>query len=245
MRTLLPAGRGRERRRGVRDGESGSAAAVLPAGASRAGSRGGSCLPARDEPAEAGPGQSSAGCQSTGGGSEPCLMMLAYTLSSAWLSGPTRPAGSPPKNRRRTRFYVPGRRLLLGLPPLGGQGHLGDPPVGGGQAARHQAPGGHPPHVVGHPAALPADLRGKHGDLHPPPVGHAQRRQHVVIGQRHAAVGEELAVHLVRQAQLHPNVGQPRPLLVPVEPSAGGAGPALPLGDISLEFTTRGVTPGC
>jgi hypothetical protein len=56
----------------------------------------------------AGPRQSSAGCQSTGGGSEPCLMMLAYTLSSASLSGPTRPSGSPPKNRRRTRSTCPG-----------------------------------------------------------------------------------------------------------------------------------------
>ena len=69
---------------------------------------------------------------------------------------------------------------------------------------------------------------------HPPPVGDAQRRQHVVIGQRHAA-GEELAVHLVRQAQLDPDIGQPRPPLVPLEPAAGkaGAGPALPLRDIS------------
>ncbi len=57
--------------------------------------------------AGAGPGQSSAGCQSTGGGSEPCLMMLAYTLSSASLSGPTRPSGSPSKNRRRTRSTCP------------------------------------------------------------------------------------------------------------------------------------------
>jgi len=106
-RTLLPAGRRRERRGGGRHCESGSAA-VLSAGASRAGSRRGGCLPARDRGGRAGPRQSSAGCQSTGGGSEPCLMMLAYTLSSASLSGPTRPSGSPPKNRRRTRSTCPG-----------------------------------------------------------------------------------------------------------------------------------------
>jgi hypothetical protein len=68
----------------------------------------GSCLPARDRGGRAGPRQSPAGCQSTGGGSEPCLMMLAYTPSSASLSGPTRPAGSPSKNRRRTRSTCPG-----------------------------------------------------------------------------------------------------------------------------------------
>src|SRR6476646_3623032 len=43
---------------------------------------------------EGGPPQSAAGCQSTGGGSEPCLMMLAYTLSNASLNGPARPSGS-------------------------------------------------------------------------------------------------------------------------------------------------------
>ena len=35
---------------------------------------------------------------------------------------------------------------------------------------------------------------------------------------------EELTIHLVRQPQLHPDVRQPRPLLVPVEPSAGRSG---------------------
>src|SRR6185312_3001913 len=56
---------------------------------------------------EGGPPQSAAGCQSTGGGSEPCLMMLAYTLSSASLNGPARPSGSPSKNRRRTSPTCP------------------------------------------------------------------------------------------------------------------------------------------
>jgi hypothetical protein len=32
----------------------------------------------------------------------------AYTLSRASLSGPARPGGSPPKNRRRTRSTCPG-----------------------------------------------------------------------------------------------------------------------------------------
>src|SRR6267378_4068857 len=71
-------------------------------------------------------------------------------------------------------------------------------------------------------ARLPADLGGEHRDLHPHPFSNAQRRQHVVIRQRHATIGEELAIHLVPQAQLDPDIGQPRPLLVPVEPSAGG-----------------------
>src|SRR5262249_49783106 len=59
--------------------------------------------PARQLPVGAGPVrqgeacQPSAGCQSTGGGSDPRSMMFAYTLSSASLSGPTRPSGSPPK----------------------------------------------------------------------------------------------------------------------------------------------------
>ena len=117
---------------------------------------------------------------------------------------------------------APTRSWLSGdQPPAAGQDHLSDPPVGGGQAARHQAPGAHPPHVVGHPAALPADLGGEHRDRHPPPVGNTQRRQHVVIGQRHAAIGEELPVHLVRQPQLHPDISQPCALLVRVEPSTG------------------------
>ena len=93
---------------GRRDCEPGPAAVVLAAGASRAGPRRGGCLPAQDRGSRAGPCQSSAGCQSTGGGSEPCLMMLAYTLSSASLSGPTRPSGSPSKTRRRTRSTCPG-----------------------------------------------------------------------------------------------------------------------------------------
>ena len=42
------------------------------------------------------------------------------------------------------------------------------------------------------------------------------------MNPRHAAVGEELAVHLIRQAQLHPDIGQPRPLLVPIDPPTSG-----------------------
>ena len=148
-------------------------------------------------------------------------MMLAYTHSSASPSGPTRAAAAP-EEQAPDKVHVPRRRFLQGLPALAGQGYLGDPPVRGRQGAGHQAPGAHPPHVVGHPAALPADLGGQHRDLHPAPLGDAQRRQHVVIGQRQVAVGKELAVHLVRQAQLDPDVGQPRPLLVPLEPSADG-----------------------
>jgi hypothetical protein len=107
--------------RGPRCPPAASASAAGAAGLrARPGSRGISSwrVPCRSQarrlPASAGPrrqaarGQSSAGCQSTGGGSEPCLMMLAYTPSSASLSGPTRPSGSPPKNRRRTRSTCPG-----------------------------------------------------------------------------------------------------------------------------------------
>src|SRR5260370_19550437 len=91
----------------VADHQRSPAAPVSAAGASRAGPRRGGCLPARDRGGRAGPCQSSAGCQSTGGGSEPCLMMLAYTPSSASLSGPTSPAASPPKNRRPTTSPCP------------------------------------------------------------------------------------------------------------------------------------------
>jgi hypothetical protein len=93
---------------GRRDCEPGPAAPVLAAGASVPVPGAAVTSGRRTDAAWAGPCQSSAGCQSTGGGSEPCLMMLAYTLSSASLSGPTRPSGSSSKNRRRTSSTCPG-----------------------------------------------------------------------------------------------------------------------------------------
>jgi hypothetical protein len=52
-----------------------------------AGPRRGGCLPARDRGGKAGLRQSSAGCQPTGGGSEPCLMMLARSAETAIRRG--------------------------------------------------------------------------------------------------------------------------------------------------------------
>jgi hypothetical protein len=103
LRSRCPAAaRGCRPRRACR-----SAAAVLAAGASVPVPGAAVACGRRTEAAWAGPCQSSAGCQSTGGGSEPCLMMLAYTLSSASLSGATRPSGSSSKNRRRTSSTCP------------------------------------------------------------------------------------------------------------------------------------------
>jgi len=63
-------------------------------------------------------------------------------------------------------------------------------------------------------------------------AGNAQRRQHVVAGERHAAVREQLAIHLVGQTPLDPDVGQPRRCSSPLSQPPSGTGAALEGGDM-------------
>ena len=71
---------------------------------------------------------------------------------------------------------------------------------------------------VGQAAAFPAKLGRQGGDLHLPAARDAQGGEDVVVGERQVAVCLELAVHLIGQAELHPDVGEPGTLLVAAQP---------------------------
>src|SRR5207302_9174187 len=100
------------------------------------------------------------------------------------------------------------------VPALIGKRYLGRSTIGRRWTALHEPPVLETPDVVREPAPLPADQGGQRRDRHSPARSVPQTVQYVVIGQRKVAFRLQLAVHLVGQAQLYPDVGQPRSLLV-------------------------------
>jgi len=112
------------------------------------------------------------------------------------------------------------------VPALIGKRYLGHAAIGRGRTALDEPAVLETADVVREPAPLPADPGGQCRDPHSPARCVPQSVQHVVVGQREAAVSLQLTVHLVGQAQLHPHVCQPRSLLVGRQRCERGIRPA-------------------